>query len=80
MSKTIPIRLKPREAAQAFVEAGEETRASEFRPKADKGEIVRITLDLPRPLHRKLKMHVAGEEITIAEYMRRLLEERLGAG
>ena len=31
MSKSVPIKLKPREAAQAFVEAGEEPRASELR-------------------------------------------------
>jgi hypothetical protein len=77
MSKSIPIRLKPRDAAQAFVEAGEETRASELRSTTDKNDIVRITLDLPRPLHRKLKMYVAGEEITIAEYLRNLLELKL---
>ena len=31
MSKSVPIRLKPKDAAQAFVEAGEEPRASDFR-------------------------------------------------
>jgi predicted DNA binding CopG/RHH family protein len=80
MSKSIPIRLKPKEAAQAFVEAGEEQRASDFRPQAkpaDKAEIVRITLDLPKSLHRKLKIHVAGEGVTIADYLRDLLNERL---
>ena len=80
MSKSIPIRLKPKEAAQAFVEAGEEPRARDFRPPAkpaDKGEIVRVTLDLPKGLHRKLKIHVAGEGVTIADYLRDLLNERL---
>lgn len=77
MTKTIPIRLKPRDAAQAFVEAGEEPRARDFRAKPDKGEIVRITLDLPKPLHRQLKLHVAGEGITIADYLRDLLTEEL---
>ena len=48
MSKSVPIRLKPKDAAQAFVEAGEEPRASDFRKPVktaapDKGEIVRIT-------------------------------------
>lgn len=81
MSKSVPIRLKPKDAAQAFVEAGEEPRASDMRqsakPPADKGEIVRITLDLPKSLHRKLKIHVAGEGVTIADYLRDLLNERL---
>lgn len=80
MSKSIPIRLKPKDAAQAFVEAGEEPRASDFRPpasNAEKGQIVRITIDLPRSLHRKLKIHVAGEGLTIADYLRDLLNERL---
>lgn len=77
MSKTVPIHLKPREAAQAFVEAGEEPRARDFRTKPDKGETVRITLDLPKPLHRQLKLHVAGEGITIADYLRDLLADKL---
>ena len=80
MSKTIPIRLKPANAAQAFVEAGEEPRASDYRKPvkaADKGEIVRITLDLPKSLHRKLKIHVAGEGVTIADYLRDMLNDRL---
>ncbi len=77
MSKTIPIRLKPRDAAQAFVEAGEEPRARDLRPKQDKADMVRITLDLPKPLHRQLKLHVAGEGITIADYLRDILGEKL---
>lgn len=80
MSKSIPIRLKPKDPAQAFVEAGEEPRASDLRTptkQADKGEIVRITLDLPKALHRKLKIHVAGEGITIADYLRELLSKNL---
>ncbi|RCK38851.1 hypothetical protein TH19_03365 [Thalassospira profundimaris] len=40
-------------------------------------ETVRITLDLTKSVHRKLKIHVANEGITIAEYLRSLLEERL---
>ncbi len=90
MSKSVPIRLKPKQAIDAFVEAGEEPRASELlrapasagrsapAPKPDKGEIVRITLDLPKATHRKLKMHVAGEGVTIAEFLRDLLDDRLG--
>lgn len=85
MSKNVPIRLKPKAAIDAFVEAGEEPRASELiqnqakapAAKAEKEEMVRITLDLPKPLHRKLKMHVAGEGVTIADYLRDLLNERL---
>lgn len=82
MSKSVPIRLKPKDAAQAFVEAGEEPRASDFRKPVktaapDKGEIVRITLDLPKSLHRKLKIHVAGEGVTIADYLRDMLNDRL---
>ena len=81
MSKSVPIRLKPKEAAQAFVEAGEEPRASDLRsaPKApaDKADIVRITLDLPKSQHRRLKIHVAGEGVTIADYLRDLLDSNL---
>lgn len=79
MSKTVPIRLKPKDAAQAFVEAGEEPRARDLRPKLDKSEMVRITLDLPKPLHRQLKLHVAGEGITIADYLRDLLSNQLSS-
>lgn len=83
MSKSVPIRLKPQVAFDAFVEAGEEPRASDLlkgkaaMPKPDKGEMVRITLDLPKSVHRKLKMHVAGEGVTIADYLRAMLDERL---
>jgi predicted DNA binding CopG/RHH family protein len=88
MSKAVPIRLKPKDAAQAFVEAGEEPRARDYRVAEtltatgqggapDKSDIVRITLDLPKSLHRKLKIHVAGEGITIADYLRSLLTEKL---
>ena len=84
MSKNVPIRLKPKAEIDAFVEAGEEPRARELveKPKAaagktEKGEMVRITLDLPKPLHRKLKMHVAGEGVTIADYLRNILDEKL---
>ncbi len=77
MSKTVPLRLKPKDTAQAFVEAGEEPRARDLRPKPDKGEVVRITLDLPKAMHRQLKIHVAGEGITIADYLRDLLAEKL---
>lgn len=77
MTKSIPIRLKPKEAVQSFVEAGEEPRARELRAKAEKGDMVRITLDLPKSLHRKLKIHVAGEGMTIADYMRSLLDNEL---
>ena len=80
MSKSVPIRLKPKDAAQAFVEAGEEPRASDLRPSAKvavKTDSVRITLDLPRHVHRQLKIHVAGEGITIADYLRNLLAKGL---
>jgi hypothetical protein len=81
MSKSVPIKLKPKDAAQAFVEAGEEPRASDLRnvPKigTDKADTVRITLDLPKGQHRRLKIHVAGEGITIADYLRDLLDEKL---
>ena len=91
MSKTVPIMLKRKDPIQAFVEGGEEPRASDLRPVTglqavagqgaavtpDKAEIVRITLDLPRSLHRKLKLHVAGEGITIADYMRGILDKEL---
>lgn len=81
MSKTVPIKLKPKDAAQAFVEAGEEPRASDMRSAiraaALKADMVRITLDLPKDQHRRLKIHVAGEGITIADYLRDLLNERL---
>jgi predicted DNA binding CopG/RHH family protein len=90
MSKAVPIRLKSKDPAQAFVEAGEEPRARDYRVAEtltatatgqggapDKADIVRITLDLPKSLHRKLKIHVAGEGITIADYLRSLLTEKL---
>lgn len=81
MSKSVPIKLKPREAVQAFVEAGEEQRASDLRssPKTpvEKADIVRITLDLPKATHRKLKIHVAGEGVTISDYLRTMLNEKL---
>jgi predicted DNA binding CopG/RHH family protein len=81
MSKSVPIKLKPKDAAQAFVEAAEEPRARDLRsvPKATAGkaDMVRITLDLPKSQHRRLKIHVAGEGITIADYLRDLLDERL---
>ena len=81
MSKSVPIKLKPREAAQAFVEAGEEPRASELRSvqkaQADKADMVLITLDLPKSRHRKRKLPVADEGVTIAAYLRTLLESSL---
>lgn len=77
MSKSIPIRLKPKNDVQAFVEAGEEPRARELRASAEKGETVRVTLDLPRGQYRKLKLHVADKETTIATYLRGLLDSDL---
>jgi predicted DNA binding CopG/RHH family protein len=79
MTKNVPIKLKPAKAAQAFVEAGEEPRASDMRvsAKPDKTDIVRVTLDLSKDQHRRLKIHVAGEGITIADYLRDLLDEKL---
>lgn len=81
MSKSVPIKLKTKDAAQAFVEAGEEPRASDLRSVAKaaalKADMVRITLDLPKDQHRRLKVHVAGEGITIADYLRNMLNERL---
>lgn len=75
----IPIWTLP--AVQAFVGAGEEPHASDLRSvskaPADKADIVRITVDLPKSQHRKLKIHVAEEGITIADYLRELLNEKL---
>ena len=77
MRKSIPIRLKPKNDMQAFVEAGEEPRGRELRASGDKGETVRVTLDLPRGQYRKLKLHVADKETTIATYLRGLLDTNL---
>lgn len=81
MSKNVTISLKRKDQIQSFVEAGEEPRAKELAGKsragAKKEDMVRITLDLPQGVHRKLKIHVAGKGLTIADFLRDLLDTKL---
>ncbi|MGK0389194.1 MAG: hypothetical protein ACI94Y_001934 [Maribacter sp.] len=43
----------------------------------DKDEIVRITIDLPKDLHKKLKIHAVMNEVTIRNYVVGLLQKSL---
>ncbi len=43
----------------------------------EKEENVRITIDLPKSLHKKLKLHAVMNEITIREFVVGLLEKQL---
>jgi len=42
------------------------------------GQTIRLTIDLNADLHQKLKMRCVAERITIADMMRRWIEEKLG--
>lgn len=83
MPKQIPPRKSPRENRYDFVGAGKPQTDSGLannmstNQASKKTEMVRITFDLPKSDHRKLKMYVASEGITIANYIRNLLNERL---
>lgn len=52
-------------------------RKSKKTLTTDKDEIVRITIDLPKDLHKKLKIHAVMNEITIRNYVVSLLQKSL---
>lgn len=69
----------------AFVEAGEEPRASDLRralgdqPKTTaKGETTRLTLDISKDLHKRAKQRCLDLDQTLADYLRGLMESDLG--
>jgi hypothetical protein len=41
------------------------------------GKTIRLTIDLDADVHQKLKMRCVAERITIADMMRRWIEEKL---
>ncbi len=47
------------------------------KPTKTDASTVRITVDIPKPLHKHLRHQVADEEITIRELMLRLLKRYL---
>ena len=70
--KQIPIPSKPR--ADQWVAQGRE------KPGSTEQKIKRLTLDLPEGLHRAIKHCAVEEGVTMADMLRKLLEERYGAG
>lgn len=53
------------------------TRKNKKILTTDKDEIVRITIDLPKELHKKLKIHAVMNEVTIRNYVVGLLQKSL---
>ena len=48
------------------------------REKAAQDKIKRLTLDIPEKLHKKIKMQAVQESKTMAEQLRKVLEDYYG--
>jgi hypothetical protein len=82
MSKKVSISMKPKAPAaalDAFVTAGEEPRASDHlaNGKREGKATTRITLDLDRETHKRLKKKLADREQSAAAFLRELLAREL---
>ncbi len=66
-------------APQAPEPAKKKTRSPRKASKltTDKEEIVRITIDLPKDLHKKLKIYAVMNEVTIRNHVVSLLRKNL---
>ncbi len=53
------------------------TNVSNKKKESIKEENVRITIDLPKSLHKKLKLYAVMNEITIREYVLGILDKSL---
>ena len=69
--KRVPIPQKP--TADQWVAQGQEPAAPPAAP------IKRLTLDLPAPLHKAIKMRAVEEGTTILALLQALLEQEYGA-
>ena len=69
--KRVPIPQKP--TADQWVTQGQEPVPPPAAP------IKRLTLDLPAPLHRAIKMRAVEEDTTILAMLQALLEHEYGA-
>ena len=68
--KKVRIPTKPR-ADQWLAQGREQAEGTERKIK-------RLTLDLPEGLHKAIKRRAVDEGVTIADMLRKLLEERYG--
>ena len=68
--KQVQIPRKP--SADQWVSQGRERTATTEQ------KMKRLTLDLPEGLHRAIKLRAVSEGVTIADMLRKLLEEHYG--
>lgn len=61
---TTPAKEKPAPTADAWVQSRMQEGSK------------RLTLDIPKSLHLRLKLHCLHEDITLADLIRHMLEER----
>lgn len=67
------------EIAVQKIHKKETTKPKKAAPKpAPKEKIVRITVDVFKPMHKAIKMKAMNEDVTIREYIIRLVEKDLG--
>jgi predicted DNA binding CopG/RHH family protein len=71
-SETKKVRIPKKPSAEQWVAQGREQPA----PAGQK--IKRLTLDIPEDLHRAIKHRAVDEGVTIADMLRKLLEDRYG--
>lgn len=51
---------------------------AEPEPDAPQVKMKRLTLDIPEPLHRAIKLKAADEGVAMVDLLRALLEEKYG--
>jgi len=67
------------EIAVQEIHKKEKTKSKKEAPKpAPKEKIVRITVDVFKTMHKAIKMKAMNEDVTIREYIIRLVEKDLG--
>ena len=71
---TIPSRPKPPSNADEFISSL--TSQVPATPKAAKREQVRLTVDIPADVHRRMKVACAEQALSIADVVRELIETR----
>jgi len=67
------------EIAVQEIHKKETTKAKPVEPKSEsKEKIVRITVDVYKKMHKAIKMKAMNEDVTIREYIIKLVEKDLG--
>jgi hypothetical protein len=75
MSKTVAFKIpsKPADPADAWVQSREAAASTPVEP------MKRLTIDVPKSLHRRIKTRCAEDGEKMADVLRAMLEERFSA-